>query len=126
MLGHPGLQRVGVILLLRKDRDETRKVVGRDMAEQDRGRHPLIETSTGEQDGQQQAPCIDQHMPLAPVDFLAAIVPRSGPPLSVVLSDWLSMHAALGVGARPAATRVRSRKALTSLVHVPSSRPRAK
>src|SRR5215831_15156090 len=32
------------------------------------------------------------------------------------------MHAALGVGARPAATRVRSRKALTILSPVPSSR----
>src|SRR2546428_11186843 len=32
------------------------------------------------------------------------------------------MHVALGVGSRPAATRVRSRKAVTTLVHVPSLR----
>src|SRR6266852_5944727 len=47
MLGHPGIQSVVVILLIRKDRDETRKVVRRNIAEQDRGRHPIIETSTG-------------------------------------------------------------------------------
>src|SRR2546428_1482382 len=69
MLGHPGIQSVVVILLIRKDRDETRNVVRRDIAEQERGRHPIIETSTGEQDGQQQAQRIDQQMPLAPVDF---------------------------------------------------------
>src|SRR2546426_10499129 len=32
------------------------------------------------------------------------------------------MQAALGVGSRPASTRVRSRKALTSFAHVPSPR----
>src|SRR5713101_9807658 len=52
MLGHPGVQGMIVILLIRKDRDETRKVVRRDVAEQERGRHPIIETSTGNEDGQ--------------------------------------------------------------------------
>jgi hypothetical protein len=33
MFGHPGVQGVMVILLIRKDRTETRKVVGRDVAE---------------------------------------------------------------------------------------------
>src|SRR5712691_1790184 len=36
MLGHPGVQGVIVILLIRKNRDETREVVLRDGAEQDR------------------------------------------------------------------------------------------
>jgi len=75
LLGHPGVQSVVVILPIRKDREETRKVVGRDMAKQDRGGHPIIETRTGDQDGQQQAQRIDQQVPLAPIDFLAAIVP---------------------------------------------------
>src|SRR3989475_4763349 len=35
MLGHPGVKGVIVILLIRKDRDETRKVVRRDVAEQE-------------------------------------------------------------------------------------------
>src|SRR2546426_4946806 len=52
MLGHPGVQGMIVILLIRKNRDETRKVVRRDVAEQERGRHPIIETSTGNEDGQ--------------------------------------------------------------------------
>src|SRR5437867_3245558 len=55
MLGHPGGKSVMVRLLIRKDRAEPRHVVRRDTAEQERGRHPLIETSTGHQDGQQQA-----------------------------------------------------------------------
>src|SRR5713226_6638036 len=52
MLGHPGVQGMIVILLIRKNRDETRKVLWRDVAEQDRGRHPIIETGTGNEDGQ--------------------------------------------------------------------------
>src|SRR3989442_5188596 len=42
MLGHPGVQGVIVILLIRKNRDETWKVVGRDKTKQDRGRCPII------------------------------------------------------------------------------------
>src|SRR5215831_18631185 len=51
---------------------------------------------------------------------------RTGPPTSVVLTDWLSMQMALGVGSRPACTRVCSRKALTNFSQVPSSRHWAK
>ena len=69
-----------VVLLIRKDRDETRKILWRDVAEQDRCRHPIIETGTGNKDGQSQAQRIDQQMPLAPVDFLAAIIPALGAP----------------------------------------------
>ena len=75
MLGHPGVQGMMVILLIRKERDETRQVLCRDVAEQERCCHPIIETSTGTQDGQQQAHCIDSQMPLAPVALLAAIIP---------------------------------------------------
>src|SRR5438132_4811601 len=80
MLGHPGVKGVIVILLIRKDRDETRKVVRRDGAEQERGRHPIIETSTGHEDGQEQAQRIDQQMPLASFDFLAPIIAALGAP----------------------------------------------
>ena len=72
MLGHPGVQGVIVILLIRKDRHETRKVVWRDVAEQERGGHPIIEPGTGNTDSEQQPQRIDQQMPLAPFDFLAA------------------------------------------------------
>src|SRR4029450_915749 len=50
---HPGVQGMVVILLIRKDRDETRKVVGRDGPEQGQGRPPIIETGTGNEDGEQ-------------------------------------------------------------------------
>src|SRR2546428_14143770 len=78
MLGHPGVKGVIVILLIRKDRDETRKVVRRDVAEQERCRHTIIKTRTGNENGQQQAQRIDQQMPLAPDDLLAAIIPTLG------------------------------------------------
>src|SRR5262249_12942595 len=126
MLGHPGVQGMVMILLVRKDRHKTWQVMGGDVAEQERGRHPIIKTRTGNEDSQHQTQRTDHQMPLTPFDFLAPSYPRAGPPTSVVLTDWLSMHAALGVGSRPAATRVRSRKACTILAHVPSSRHCAK
>src|SRR5512134_2425162 len=67
-----------VILLIRKDRHETWQVLGRDEAEEERGRHPIIEPRTGNEDGQYQAQRIDQQMPLASFDFLAPIIPALG------------------------------------------------
>src|SRR6266446_8802016 len=75
MLGHPGVEGVIVILLVRKDRLQTRQILGCDMAKQDRCCDPIIETSAGNQDGQQQPQRIDQQMPLATFDFLAPIIP---------------------------------------------------
>jgi len=48
------------------------------------------------------------NMTLAPLDFLARIVP-SVAPFSAVLTDWLSMMPALGVGLRPSSIRTRRR-----------------
>src|ERR1043166_3147590 len=69
-----------VILLVRKDRYKTWKVIGCDVAEQERGRHSIIETRTGNEDSQHQPQRIDQQMPLAPFDFLAPIIPTLGAP----------------------------------------------
>ena len=80
MHGHPSVQGMVVILLIRKDRHETGKVLGRDVAEQERSRHPIVETRTGNEDSQHQAQRIDQQMPLAPFDFLAPIIPTRGAP----------------------------------------------
>ena len=44
VLSHPGLQSVIVILLIRKDRDKTRKMVWVDLAEQERCRRTIIKT----------------------------------------------------------------------------------
>ena len=53
MRGYPGVQSMVVILLIRKDRHETRKALGRDVTEQKRGRHAIIETGTGNEHGEQ-------------------------------------------------------------------------
>src|SRR4030095_11475925 len=53
LLRHPGVQSVMVILLIRKNRDETRKMVGVDVPEQERCRHPIIKPGTGNEHGQQ-------------------------------------------------------------------------
>ena len=76
-----------VILLIRKNCDETRKMVGVDVPEQEWGRHAIIKPGTGNENGQQQAQRIDQQMPLAPVNLLPPSYPRSGPPISVGLTD---------------------------------------
>src|SRR3989442_8451083 len=75
MLGHRGLKGVMVMLLIRKDRLQTRHILWCEVAEQERCGYPIIETSAGHQDGQQQPQRIDQQMPLAAFDFLAPIIP---------------------------------------------------
>src|SRR5215470_15953511 len=47
MLSHPGVQGMIVILLIRKDRHETRKVVWGDLPEQEWGCHTIIKSRTG-------------------------------------------------------------------------------
>ena len=74
---HPGFEGVIVILRIRKDRDETRKIVRLDVAEQERGRHSVIQTGAGNED----------RCRLRPLIFLPPSYPRSGPPTSVVLTD---------------------------------------
>ena len=61
---------------------------------------------------------IGQDMPFAAFDLLAA-VKAAKPPFSAVLTDWLSMMAALGVGARPAAWPTCSRKWVLIRSHRP-------
>jgi hypothetical protein len=74
MRGHPGVEGVIVILLIRKDRAETRKVTRLELSQEVRGRDAVNQPSTGNQHGEHQPERIDQYMPLAPVDFLAAIL----------------------------------------------------
>jgi len=75
MLGHPGVPGMVVILLIGKDRYKTWKIIGCDVAEQERGCHPSIEPRAGNEDSQHQTQRIDPQMPLAPFDFLAPILP---------------------------------------------------
>jgi hypothetical protein len=51
---------------------------------------------------------IDEDMALLSIDFLACIVPMrvdTGPPFSALLTLWLSMMAAVGLGSRSANSR---------------------
>jgi hypothetical protein len=59
--------------------------------------------------GQDQAQRVDQQMPLAPLDFLARVVPPR-PPFSAVLTDWLSIMPTEGVGFFPAFRRTWARR----------------
>jgi hypothetical protein len=72
-------------------------------------------------DNQQQPQRVDEDVALAAVYLLGGVV-AARPPLSVVLTDWLSRIAALGVANRPSATRSSSRKAAWIASQVPSFR----
>ena len=55
VLSHPSLQSVIVILLIRKDRDKTRKMLGVDLAEPERCRRTIIKTGRRHENDQQYA-----------------------------------------------------------------------
>src|SRR5579859_7662650 len=71
---------------------------------------------------EQQAVRVHHHMPFASFYPLPAIK-TAQPPFSVVLTDWLSMMVALGVGSRPICTRSRSRKTVLICSHKLLRRP---
>jgi len=58
---------------------------------------------------QDQAQGVNDHMPLAPLDFLARVI-TAAPRFSAVLTDWLSMMPAEGVGFLPAFRRTWPRR----------------
>ncbi len=68
---------------------------------------------------QYQSQRIDQQMTLAPVYFLASVVPVK-PPFSVVFTDWLSTMAALGSASRRSWTRTSVRRQSWMCFQVPS------
>lgn len=51
---------------------------------------------------------VNQQMALATVYLFARVIAALRPPFSVVLTDWLSRIAALGVGSRASASRTRA------------------
>ena len=69
----------------------------------------ILDVGRMDHDRQDQTEGIDDDMSFAARDFLARIVsPR--PPFSTVLTDWLSMMAAEGVGSLPAWMRTSWRR----------------
>src|SRR6516164_424397 len=63
MLDHPRVEVVIMILHVSKNGLKARRLVRGDVAEQVWGRHAIIEARTGNEDGKQQPPGIDQEMP---------------------------------------------------------------
>jgi len=62
---------------------------------------------------------IGYDVPFAAFDLLSGIV-TSWPPLSVVLTDWLSMTPALGLASRPSVSRDTATSAWLMRAYVPS------
>jgi site-specific DNA recombinase len=81
----------------------------------------LLDVRRMDHHDQQQAQRIDEDVAFAAVYALGRII-AARPPFSVVLTDWLSRIAALGVGSRPSASRTFARSASWIAPHVPSAR----
>ena len=121
MLGHPRVEGMIMILLVRKDREQTRKVGGQHVPRR-RGDPPSSSAALVIATASNKPRVSTNRWRLRPFIFFPPSYPRSGAPTSMVLTDWLSMQAALGVGSCLASTRVRSRSAFTIFAQVPSSR----
>ena len=80
----------------------------------------VLDIRSMDDNGQKQSQSVYDDMALASRDLLARIV-STRPPFSVVLTDWLSMMAALGVGSRPSASRTLGRSASWMRSQLPSS-----
>ena len=80
----------------------------------------VLDIRSMDDNGQKQSQSVYDDMALASRDLLACIV-STRPPFSVVLTDWLSMMAALGVGSRPSASRTLGRSASWMRSQLPSS-----
>ena len=81
---------------------------------------PILDIGRMHHHRQQQPHGIYYDMSLSTVDLLASVI-ATRPPFSVVLTDWLSIIAALGVGFLPSACRTLTRRASLARSHVPSS-----
>jgi len=86
------------------------RVLPTEFAKHELGTVAILNVGSMDDHGQDQAQGIDDQVPLAPLDFLARVVP-SRPPFSVVLTLWLSTMAAEGEAFRPAAKRTFLRRA---------------
>jgi len=90
-------------------------------SEKEFGSIPILNVGCMDDYSNNQPECVYEQIPFAAVDFLAGIISME-PPFSVVLTDWLSMIAALGSASRPSAMRTCVRNTSWSCVRVPSGR----
>src|SRR5216683_4216996 len=77
--------------------------------QQRHGAGPILNIGRVGQNGEQEAERIDHDVALSTSHLLAGI-PAARPPLSVVLTLWLSMMAADGLASRPSASRAAMRR----------------
>ena len=84
-------------------------------------RRPGPECWRMDTDGQKQVHSVHYDVPFASGYLLARVV-ASGPPFSVVFTDWLSMMAALGLVSRPWACRSMACSVSWTRCQVPSRR----
>ena len=80
----------------------------------------VLDIRSMDDNGQKQSQSVYDDMAFASRDLLARVV-AARPPFSVVLTDWLSMMAALGVGSRPSTSRTLGRSASWMRSQLPSS-----
>ena len=85
MGGHPGLEIVIVVPIVPEDRLEAREGCGRDQREL-RGSAAIIQPCAGDQNRDEE-PSVSADMALTALPLLPPSYPRSGPPISVVLTD---------------------------------------
>ena len=97
------------------------RVPSRKFAQHQFGPVAVLDIRSVDNDRHNQAKCINYQMALAAGDLLGRVI-ATRPPFSVVLTDWLSMMAALGVGSRPSDSRTLGRKVSWMRSQVPSAR----
>src|SRR5712691_3558644 len=81
---------------------------------------PVLNIGRMGHDDEQEAERVDDDVALAAPHLLARI-PAARPPLSVVLTLWLSMMAADGLASRPAASRAAMRRTCSISSHTPTA-----
>lgn len=106
--GHPREQRSSVRRVGPDEAHPGEEGVGEPL-KHELGAVAILDVRRVDDDSDQQPEGVDQDVTLAPVDLFARIVPVR-PPLSVVLTDWLSRMPALGSRARPSASRTSPRR----------------
>src|SRR5712691_338318 len=86
--------------------------------QQRHGAGPILNIGRVGQNGEQEAERIDHDVALSASHLLAGI-PAARPPLSVVLTLWLSMIAVVGLASRPSASRAAMRRTWSTSSHTP-------
>ena len=111
---------VRLVALVGPDQAQSREPLPR-LPEHQFGTITFLDVRRMHHHDQQQPQRIDQDVALA-AGYQLGGIEAARPPFPVVLTDWLSMIAALGVAWRPAACRTCSRNKSCACSHTPARR----